>query len=437
MMDGMIRKEVGMETFHSRRDEFTAKKQDLDVKIRGYVVGSKDVLKTWRKHSPIVILLPDIEHGWRSKEARILADEIAFFHASIVLIPDIFRGQTSLLGESKTLFIQRLKDRIFDDVIASLYYLVQEYDSKSISLSGFGLGGGRALEIACDLSDISAYAQVRYATFDKGSDKYYSNPYDSLPSRSLILTGELEDSEVLFNQTSNSTSTSDDNKVTVSAPLKSAIDYSEEDVLIRKQNSSALQWKSAENVVKLKLIQQVPHLTIATIAKFCPKSLCIFSPEEFNLERIASDLQIPLFLALHNESISLKIPNTLYDEFERRRNEIIDYCIRCYELASKSTFINPISDDEGKCAQDARIIGSFWLDIYSRATNIDDMVDGVGTTKLSPYDSLRLITKKDLRDLSSHGSPIATYLHDEGNLFENDRLESDEAAFYKTQTNIV
>lgn len=220
-MDGMTRSEIDLPTQNIVRVEAAARSEDIiessdllfstgssasrtsslqRVAIKAYVVGGKDVLKTWVKNSAAIVLLPD-EEGWKSKKIRVLADEISFYNQAIVVVPDVYRGlsfnrtfyeegkffngttegdQTEITAQSSASLLQSSVDksstvkdsldswqssqssrRILDDVVATMKHIYDSFDVKSISLAGVGYGGGRALEIACDLSDIASYAQWR------------------------------------------------------------------------------------------------------------------------------------------------------------------------------------------------------------------------------------------------------------------------------------
>ena len=54
--------------------------------LNAYIVGGRDVLRTWEQaRSPVAVLLPD-EDGWSARATRILADEISFINQVIRLL---------------------------------------------------------------------------------------------------------------------------------------------------------------------------------------------------------------------------------------------------------------------------------------------------------------------------------------------------------------
>jgi hypothetical protein len=73
--------------------------------------------------------------------------------------------------------------------------------------------------------------------------------------------------------------------------------------------------------------------------------------------------------------------------------------------------------------QEATVVGAIWLDVFSRA--VEDRTDGAGLTKLS--DGFAFVPLRDLVHPVG-GSPVAAYLHDDPELFRNDRLDNDEKA---------
>ena len=139
MMDGLTRQEVAYKPLCiSRSSEQTRREDDWDSEmnreknedvvtpyVRAYLVGGRDVLKTWERNPSVVVLLPDIlsqshesepdqglqggeeDHqdgrhtraererqgkGWRSRGLRVMADELAFNMQCIVIVPDLARG---------------------------------------------------------------------------------------------------------------------------------------------------------------------------------------------------------------------------------------------------------------------------------------------------------------------------------------------------------
>ena len=60
---------------------------------------------------------------------------------------------------------QHPADRIFDDIVSSLRFAQQQYDSKALSIAGIGCGGGWALKVIliallCAIYDNHFYARA-------------------------------------------------------------------------------------------------------------------------------------------------------------------------------------------------------------------------------------------------------------------------------------
>ena len=179
IMDGLTRREIEFPCISAQRSPSVSRAEDKDINIRAYIVGGRDVLKTWEKNSAVVVVLSD-ELGWKSKAVRIFADELAFSNQAIVVVPDIFRGESFKIPQAEgaertdlvTLESRDLSylnsaeykkwlsalsyERIFDDIVAALHYSHNDYKSQSLSLAGIGIGAGWAIQISNDLSDISA-----------------------------------------------------------------------------------------------------------------------------------------------------------------------------------------------------------------------------------------------------------------------------------------
>lgn len=111
----------------------------------------------------------------------------------------------------------------------------------------------------------------------------------------------------------------------------------------------------------------------------------------------------------------------MHKELSARMSEIADYSVRIYEGRTEGFIHRPQSNEDIKCAQEVIAIGAIWLDIFTRDQL--DRTDGAGLTRLS--DGLTLIAMEDLIQ-PVKPSPVATYLHDEPDLFRNDRLPDDE-----------
>jgi hypothetical protein len=165
VVDGLTRKEVYIDPVRVRRNEATAQKDDYIVhstaegrnevqrrRNEAYVVSPPRNLRQSAGGSRVIVLLPDARFHWRTKEVRVVADELAFATCSTVIVPDTTRSDEN--ERSKCDDSTR-----YDDVVAALQYVVTERGAKCVTLAGVGTGADLALEMACDLHDIGRLAQ--------------------------------------------------------------------------------------------------------------------------------------------------------------------------------------------------------------------------------------------------------------------------------------
>ena len=169
VMDGLERRIMSFPILGKLSEDIADMKKDTRNNanfLNAYVVGGRDVLRTWEKrHSPTVIMLPD-EKGWKSKNVRIIADEISFANQILVIVPSIevhkdeSVGFVSLSDGEKNVSTMNKKralgNELLDRVIATVKYAHTQFDSRVITLSGVGIGGGLALEVATELSTLNA-----------------------------------------------------------------------------------------------------------------------------------------------------------------------------------------------------------------------------------------------------------------------------------------
>lgn len=413
LMDGLNRKEVSCEPVRVRREDSpAAKREDFDSQIRAYVVGGRDVLKTWEKTSAVVILLPDSEgEGWRARSIRVLADEIAFYHQAIVMVPDIYRGSC---GDGVLPSVLRRSDRIFDDIVSVLRFANIEYEPKSLSLAGVNIGAKFAVDTACDLFDISARATIKLAA---GTSVDFSSLLGELKVHRVSPCVVERRRKVLQLEYADEDGSSEDNDESTSKDETTEM--------------SSLKYKrqlerAASRVEELGLLSSYPSLPLATVASLCPVAVLALTPPSLNMSRIRDALRVPTFFAYsEKQKESAKM---LHQALLSSAEEILDFSIRVYSSTSSIDFIaNPKKDEDRKCAGEAIVLGSFWLDIFARFASDDDMVDGAGETK-EDNDGLQLVTANDVKMLDLRESPVASYLHDEdeGRMFINDQLLSDE-----------
>jgi len=195
IMDGLSRQEVQFRPLNTRRDFKSAKKQDEGVVIGAYISGSRDVLRTWERSAVVVVVLPDRRlGGWRGKDMRVLADEIAFLIQAIVVVPDIRSadadagtGTATATGAGAT---------AFDDVVSALHYARSQFDSRGLCLAGVGTGAALALRCSCALTDISCLLSSKDSSLKAvngsslSSDRFEADP--SIAALAPLGSGEGE-----------------------------------------------------------------------------------------------------------------------------------------------------------------------------------------------------------------------------------------------------
>ena len=171
VMDGLVRREVSFFLVPEEETNTTqiraSPTKESGEKMQAYVVGGRDVLRTWeRNHSPVVIFVPN-EKGWRSKDMRVIADEISFNNQAIVVVPDIRVDEdasdsisklTTSSGTRKKRTV--LTNELLDRIVAVVRYAKVQYDSNAVSIAGIGVGGGVALEAVAELSTIAFFYRL-------------------------------------------------------------------------------------------------------------------------------------------------------------------------------------------------------------------------------------------------------------------------------------
>lgn len=113
--------------------------------IQAYVVGGRDVLKSWQSTASVVVFVPN-SLGWKHKANRLLADEIAFSNQAIVILPDLELSDT------------KSWEYTLDRLIATMHFSRNEYRPKTISLAGIEEGATVAARAVCDLWDLASYS---------------------------------------------------------------------------------------------------------------------------------------------------------------------------------------------------------------------------------------------------------------------------------------
>jgi hypothetical protein len=104
-----------------------------------------------------------------------------------------------------------------------------------------------------------------------------------------------------------------------------------------------------------------------------------------------------------------------------RLAEVADYAIRVYEGRGRAFAHRPQTELDTRCAQETVAIGAIWLDVFCR--DAADRTDGAGLTRLTD-DSYTFVAETQMRQ-PARPSSVATFLHDDKDLFKNDRLKPD------------
>ena len=175
-MDGLSRREVEFNAQFITRDRqpssSTNQHPSSDLTIKAYIVGGRDVIKTWSKTASVIIVCPD-EEGWRSKSNRVIADELAFTNQAIVIMPDLYTIHSDLTStttdtntytnsmytsDKQSLYYKQ----IIDTIMSTCHYSRQQFRPNSISIIGTGhFGSYWAVQSACVQWDIACYSNLQ------------------------------------------------------------------------------------------------------------------------------------------------------------------------------------------------------------------------------------------------------------------------------------
>jgi hypothetical protein len=433
LMDGLSRREIEFAPLNLIRDHRSALLEDKDRTIRAYVVGGKDVLKTWERNRNVVILLPD-EYGWRSKPSRVFADEIAFYNQVIVMVPDVLAGSAftnfdtdtedsvsySEWIDTRSRAVE--KNRIFDDVVASLFYGKKQYDASTLSLVGLGVGGGIALDTASTLATIESMSGIQFSSPKESHKK----------SHSLDLDQGVEWDE--FGEVVSVRGSKDEEMNEPNEFMEETDDLDENE----KPKSQKPADQSTSDGISVSNYFQETQFTSSTFSSIVPKVLLAVTPCDYNLAEAAAKVRIPTLAIVSEYSnrtgASIKDAHMLYDGFMARSGEIEDFSFRIYEGTGQNIDTsgseqlpegyfahNPRNKYDLKAAQEAISLGLIWVEVFSRPGS--EYTDGRGETK-NGDSGFTIVNQTDLGE--PRPSPVATYLHDDPNLFLNTRLQNDE-----------
>lgn len=481
MMDGLSRREMrftpitlkrGLLVENVRatesRNEKAVLPEDRNIEIDAYIVGGRDVLKTWEKSSTVIILLPD-HRGWKNKHNRILADEIAFAIQAIVVVPDIYRGeqfdevmQADLRSmapaeESKTLSswldATQPSSRVFDDVIGALCFARAEFGSAKgrLGLAGVGVGGGIALGVMADLDRLCEEDDKVLDSKPPANKAKKESIKDSLlgtvaraskmplsPSGNDV-TGLAEmireiaksDPEIdnLMRQlTGGEEGVPEDEDATVAQThstddeeeLTEEEDDEEEEAEAGEEPStpSLSDWET--ELLATVLPQSAPllsspfSLSLPQLKALRPSALLAISPRFYDAASVGDHLTSPTcLLAGEIGSTNSTLDMALFCKLEKRIKEVRDLCVRVYEGRFPDFLHIPESLEDEQAAQDALAIGALWLDAFSQLP--ED-----GTTGMWQSKNYNPIIKVPMASLDNpiRGSVLARHVHDDPYFFK-------------------
>lgn len=384
VMDGLSRRELEFLPLEVTRASEVVSQQDKGRTVRAYVSGGRDVLRSWERRSTVVVVLPD-ERGWRDKDVRVFADEIAFNNQVVVMVPDIHSGTamgaeeyTSMADEDVQAWrrdadLPGNRARLLDDVVASLHFAREEYGAQALGIAGVGHGAGRALMVC------SYFGQLQQAI--SGS------PSDRVATASKILTNTAVAADESF----------------------------------MKEVEEA---RRMGGLVASGLLSDGSKVTTDELLQLAPKACFAVTPEHYSVDTTVAGLTCAPFIVLGSEDDTSS--SALQQALVARGSAVPDFSIRVYESrggTDRKDFVHRAVDElDTKAAQEALAIGCIWLDIFAR-DEVDDMTIGVGGTKDS--DSALVFVSMDDLVNPVRSSAVAAYLHDDPDFVRNMALEKD------------
>lgn len=151
-MDGLTRREIEYSLQWVARQE--GKESNEYGTMGAYVVGGRDVLKSWGNVRCIIVFCPD-RTGWRSKSNRVLADELAFSNQAVVVVPNLYAGDEIIESVGNLTNTER---SVLDRLISTLHYCRLQYTPLVMCVGGVGFGATIAAHASCDLWDIASHS---------------------------------------------------------------------------------------------------------------------------------------------------------------------------------------------------------------------------------------------------------------------------------------
>ncbi len=131
--------------------------------VDAYIVSTKRAAREWegqfkeRDETRVVIVMSD-SFGYKDPNTRAVADEVCFICNTVIVVPDLFRGQP-WIGSSSGYRDQSAdyenwrvncanEDQAISDAASCALYMKAEYQPASVGFFGMSYGGGIALELA-------------------------------------------------------------------------------------------------------------------------------------------------------------------------------------------------------------------------------------------------------------------------------------------------
>ena len=297
IMDGLTRKEVDFFAVNVVTPPPPPAQLGDAPMNRAYIVAGRDVLQTWEKLSPVVVLVPD-EEGWRSKDTRVFADELAFYNQAIVIVPDLFHNQS--------------KDSLFDCIVSALRFAFVEYESKAVSIAGIGTGGGTALTIAAEIARLTYFSDAKVR---EGVARQQQKNLDAYNSRAIVLDDPVESndggdsplmdmgidlSEFNFEELTNSSSFRFLDEVGGAEDEDYDAEIQRKPHFVRSNSSSSSPEFPFKPLTNLS-IHLNSSLTLFQLASLIPTAVLAIRPRDYDISSVGHFLLSPLFAVFGND----------------------------------------------------------------------------------------------------------------------------------------
>ena len=135
---------------------------------------------------------------------------------------------------------------------------------------------------------------------------------------------------------------------------------------------------AATKALTRNILSPASALSLTDIPELLPRALFLVNPSHYDSKKVQQELRLPSFFVFgcdqeqnnggtsSSSSVSVGAAADLLFTLKKRRHEIVDFCIRQYEGVKHNFLLSPDSAEDAVCGQEALIIGSSWLDVYSR-----------------------------------------------------------------------